>query len=251
MPTFEIICLAKSIKYGGTCIAGMKTDGSGWLRPVSNKKDGTLYPEHYTLDDGSEPQIFDIIRIPCVKPEPRYHQPENWLIKHNQLWENLGNPTLNQARQLLNPEIKKQSSSGELLGSLDEKISYEDLNKLTAQSSLALIKPNQIQWQIKRTNNYQNDKKFRTLFWLGENLYDLPITDPIWRDKLKYCEEGIYSCEEIIEELKLEGFEPDKFTLTISLGEPFKPSGQEKEFCYKLVAAVINVADVKKRFGWN
>jgi hypothetical protein len=35
MPTFEMICLAKSSKRGGICIAGLKTDGSGWLRPVS------------------------------------------------------------------------------------------------------------------------------------------------------------------------------------------------------------------------
>ncbi|WP_375474476.1 hypothetical protein [uncultured Nostoc sp.] len=250
MPTFEIICLAKSIKYGGTCIAGMKTDGSGWLRPVSNQKNGTLHPEHYTLDNGSEPKIFDIIRIPCVKPEPKCHQPENWLIKHNQLWENLGNPTLNQARQLLNPEIKKQFSSAELLGNLDKEISYEELNKSAAQSSLALVKPNQIKWQITR-HNYQNEKKFRAIFLLVENLYNLPITDPIWIDKLKYLEEGIYSCEEVIQKLELKDFEPDKFTLTISLGEPFQPLGQEKEFCYKLVAAVINVADIKKRFGWS
>lgn len=250
MPTFEIICLAKSIKHGGICIAGMKTDGSGWLRPVSNKRDGTLSREHYTLDDGSEPQIFDIIRIPCIKPEPRCHQPENWLIKHNQLWENLGNATLNQARQFLNPEIKKQSSCAELLGSLDKEISYDDLKKSPAKSSLALVKPNQLQWQIKTTGNYSKDKKFRSLFLLGESLYDLPITDPIWIDKLKHFEEGIYSCEEVIEELELQDFEPDQFTLTISLGEPFKPSGQEKEFCYKLVAAVINVADVKKRLEW-
>ncbi|MDB9362120.1 DUF488 domain-containing protein [Nodularia spumigena CS-588/02] len=63
-------------------------------------------------------------------------------------------------------------------------------------------------------------------------------------------EEGIYSCEEVIEELKLHQFEPDQFRLTISLSEPFIPSGQEKKFCYKLVAAVINVADVKQRLGW-
>ncbi|MCC5626392.1 hypothetical protein, partial [Nostoc sp. CHAB 5715] len=198
-----------------------------------------------------EPQIFDIIRVPCIKPEPRCHQPENWLIKHNQLWENLGNPTLNQARQFLNPEIKKQSSCAELLGSLDKEVSYEELKKSPLPSSLALVKPNQLQWQINSKGNYPNEKKFRSLFFLGEHLYDLPITDPIWIDKLKYFKEGIYSCEEVIEELELEDFEPDQFTLTISLGEPFQPLGQEKEFCYKLVAAVINVADVKKRFGWS
>jgi hypothetical protein len=62
---------------------------------------------------------------------------------------------------------------------------------------------------------------------------------------------GIYSCEEVIEKLNLENFEPDKFRLTISLSEPFQPSFQSEEiFCYKLVASVINVTDVAKRLGW-
>ncbi|KZL47629.1 dual OB domain-containing protein [Nodularia spumigena] len=245
MPIFEIICLAKSTKHGGICIAGLKTDGSGWLRPVSNKRDGTLYPEHYTLTNDSEPQLFDIIRIPCTKPEPKCHQPENWLIDSRKSWEVLGSLTLSQARRLLSPEIQRHSSP-ELLGTSDKQICYENLEKSPVQSSLALIKPEKVQWQVKTIDK----KKFRCLFSLSGNSYDLPITDSIWTDKLDYFEEGIYSCEEVIEELKLHQFEPDQFRLTISLSEPFIPSGQEKKFCYKLVAAVINVADVKQRLGW-
>ncbi|MDB9373752.1 dual OB domain-containing protein [Nodularia sphaerocarpa] len=247
MPIFEIICLAKSTKHGGICIAGLKTDGSGWLRPVSHKRDGTLYPEHYTLTNDSEPQLFDIIRISCTKPEPKCHQPENWLIDSRKSWEVLGSLTLSQARSLLIPEIQRHSSP-ELLGTSDKQIFYENLEKSSAQSSLALIKPDQIQWQVKK--KFHNEKKFRCLFFLSGSFYDLPITDPIWTDKLDYFEEGIYSCEEVIEELKLYNFEPDKFRLTISLSEPFIPFGQEKKSCYKLVAAVINVADVKQRLGW-
>jgi hypothetical protein len=63
MPAFEIICLANSTKYGGRCIAGLKTDGSGWLRPVSPRADGTLYPEHYMLDGNKEPELFDILEM--------------------------------------------------------------------------------------------------------------------------------------------------------------------------------------------
>lgn len=242
MPNFEIICLAKSTKHGGICIAGIKTDGSGWLRPVSNKKDGTLYPEHYTLEDGSEPELFDIIRIPCTKPEPKCHQPENWLIQPNKFWKFIGNCTLFQAQQLLNPEIKNNSFSPELLGNTESKIDYEELTKSAFQSSLALIKPRELQWQI---TSYQGQKKCRAIFTLGENLYDLPITDPIWKSLLSSLKEGTYECEEVIEKLDLQNFESDKFRLTISLGEPFEG------YCYKLVAAIINVADVKQRFGWS
>ncbi|WP_066379347.1 dual OB domain-containing protein [Anabaena sp. CA = ATCC 33047] len=248
MPIFEIICLAKSIKHGGICIAGLKTDGSGWLRPVSPKHDGTLYPEHYTFNNGHEPELFDIIRIPCLREDPKCHQPENWLIDSSKYWESVGSLTLSQARNLLSPEIQKYSDSPELLGNSEKQIPYEYLETSSAQSSLALVKPEIIQWVVK--TNYDNEKKFRCHFYLGVNRYDLPITDPIWIEKISFLKEGTYSCEEVIEKAELYNFEPDKFILTISLSEPFPPSGQEKLFCYKLVAAVINVADVKQRLRW-
>ncbi len=33
MPQFGIICLANSRKNGGHCVAGLRMDGGGWLRP--------------------------------------------------------------------------------------------------------------------------------------------------------------------------------------------------------------------------
>jgi hypothetical protein len=62
--------------------------------------------------------------------------------------------------------------------------------------------------------------------------------------------EGIYSCLQVIEELKIVNFDPDNFSLTISLGEPFIPTGYDKKYCYKLVAAVMNVQDIKTRLGF-
>lgn len=247
MQTFDIICLAKSTKHGGICIAGMKTDGSGWLRPVSNKSDGTLYPEHYTIRDGLEPHLFDIIRIPVMRHEPKFYQPENWVIVPNKSWEIIGTPAKNQIQQLLIPEIEKHSSAEELLGNLSHNFNYEDLKNVPVHSSLALIKPHKIEWKI---TSYDNNKKFKAIFLLNKTLYTLPITDPIWIAKLNSLEEGIYSCKEVIEKLNLENFEADKFRLTISLSEPYQPPGQEEKFCYKLVASVINVTDISQRLGW-
>ena len=77
MPTFEILCLANSKKHGGRCVAGLRTDGGGWVRPVADTEDGALFPEHYMLPDGSEPRIMDILRISPRECRPRPHQPEN------------------------------------------------------------------------------------------------------------------------------------------------------------------------------
>lgn len=250
MLTFDIICLAKSTKHGGICLAGIKTDGTGWLRPVSNKKDGTLYPEHYKDRNGREVQLFDVVRIPLIRHEQKCHQPENYLIHYSYKWQILGKPTLEQVRKLIKPEIQKNSAEPKLLGNFDKRIRYEDLQISPIRSSLTMINPEELKWEIKY--NSSNKKTCRCLFYLCSNFYDLPITDPIWIDKLGFLAAGIYSCEEVIEKLNLDNFESDKFRLTISLSEPFQPSFQSEEiFCYKLVASVINVADITKRLGWK
>ncbi|MBK1987424.1 hypothetical protein A0J48_007720 [Sphaerospermopsis aphanizomenoides BCCUSP55] len=249
MLSFDIICLAKSTKHGGICIAGIKTDGSGWLRPISNKRDGTLYPEHYTTRDGREPELFDIIRIPLIRHEPQCHHPENYLIHYSYKWQILGKASLEQVRKLIKPEIQINSSEPKLLGNFDKLIRYEDLEITPLKSSLTMINPEQLEWEIKY--NSHNKKTFRCLFSLCGNFYDLPITDPVWIEKMNSLEEGIYSCKDVIKKLDLVNFEPDKFRLTISLSEPFQPSLQtESEFCYKLVTSVINVTDISKRLGW-
>ncbi|MTJ52081.1 hypothetical protein FJR38_05035 [Anabaena sp. UHCC 0253] len=250
MQTFDIICLAKSTKHGGICLAGMKTDGTGWLRPVSNRINGTLYPEHYILRDGREVQLFDVIRIPFIRYEAKCHHPENWLIHYSDKWQILGKASLEQVRKLIKPEIENNSFEPKLLGNFDKRIRYEDLQVTPIKSSLTMIKPEKLKWEVKY--NSSNKKTFRCLFYLCDHFYDLPITDSMWINKLNYLEEGKYSCEEVIEKLNLENFEPDKFRLTISLSEPFQPSFQsEEEFCYKLVASVINVTDIAKRLGWK
>jgi hypothetical protein len=112
-----------------------------------------------------------------------------------------------------------------------------------------MINPEKLNWEIKYNSSHK--KTYRCLFYLCGNFYDLPITDPVWIDKLSFLEEGIYSCEKVIEKLNLNNFEPDQFRLTISLSEPFQPQFQSEEiFCYKLVASVINVTDIIKRLGW-
>ena len=42
MPHWEFICLANSRKLGGHCVAGIKTDGSGWVRPTGLPQDGLV-----------------------------------------------------------------------------------------------------------------------------------------------------------------------------------------------------------------
>jgi hypothetical protein len=248
MFTFEIICLAKSIKHRGACIAGLKTDGSGWLRPLSERENGTLFFQDYILDNGQDPKLFDIIRIQCIKPKVQYHQPENWIVNPRKMWQFVGHPTLEQARKLINPEVGKHYSFPKLLGDLDSKISDEYLRKIPIESSLALIKPNDIQWCLSTLPKKRN---FRAVFYFSGIVYDLPITDLVWNSKLDQLDDGIYSSKQVIDKLEMEHFDPNKFFFTISLSEPYSSKSYNQQFCYKLVAAVFNSSDVKKRFNFS
>jgi len=60
-------------------VAGLRTDGGGWIRPVSPTAEGTLSKEHYTLADGTEAGILDVIEVDVSKARPESHQPENGL----------------------------------------------------------------------------------------------------------------------------------------------------------------------------
>lgn len=247
MPTFEIICLANSKKYQGRCIAGLKTDVSGWLRPVSTLDTGTLNRQDYTLDNGQEPQLFDVIRVHCSQPRPKCNQPENWVLERKQ-WEFVGTPSLQQLQEIVNLEVSRNSSSV-LLGSQYSHIPYHELEEIPALASLALIQPQNLRWRIVR--NHRAEKRFRATFVLNGIEYDLPITDLLWQAKLDAFEEDTYTCQEVIDKLSLTNFNPKKFLLTISLSEPFIPKGAEQLFCYKLVAAITNASEVKKRLGFS
>lgn len=240
MPTFEIICLANSIKYGGRCIAGFKTDGSGWIRPVSPKIDGTLYPEHYQLSNGEEPQLFSLLKIEFRKHHPQCHQPENWVINERK-WQHRGFAKLEQLNHLLANEIY-QASHRQLLGNASDRWKWDDLQNHPISASLCLIRPKNLRWKI-FTSRYR--RKYRAIFTLHEVEYDLGVTDPSWMEIIEQLDDGEYPAHRVIEELNLENFDPERFLFTISLSGPFQPPGETCDFCFKLVATVINSKNVR------
>lgn len=245
MPVFEIICLANSDKKSGRCIAGLKTDGSGWLRPVSTKLDGTLYSDNYVLDTNCEPQLFDILQIECLEHRPECHQPENWVISQKR-WRFIGSPNRQKLIEILKPELDKNAASDGLFGNSSDKIDYKWLQQNPAQHSLAYVKPESIAWMVRE---YSGSKRYRAGFALNNIFYDLRITDPDWKSRMNNAALpiGDYSSTEVINRLNITDFTCGGFRLTVSLGEPFIPSGSDRQFCFKLIAAVINTASMTNR----
>lgn len=154
-------------------------------------------------------------------PHPQPHQPENWLID-NVPWQLISRPASYNAIDILQPHIE----SGPLLfGNTSDRVSFESLCQNPASSSLALIIPANLNWQV--TTSFTGKRQIRAQFSLSGALYNLVVTDPLWEKRLSSLKIGLHP-------LSAAGvLKDEKILFTISLGEP------HQGYCYKLVAAVI------------
>lgn len=79
----DIIVLTKSYKHGGFCVAGIDCNDGGWIRLISNdnETENAVPYDQLLLDDGTELQVFDVIRCNLIKQEGNLIQPENWFYE--------------------------------------------------------------------------------------------------------------------------------------------------------------------------
>jgi len=224
MPSVDLICLANSHKWNYRCVAGLRVDGSGWVRPVSNKEHGELPYSQYRLPDHSEPHLLDVIRVGLSHHRPSPHQPENWLVDGSE-WTLLERPAAAGHARVVAPAVFRGSV---LLGNTGRSVPQAQLRKRPARESLTLVEPADIRWRTE-FNTYELRNMPRVLFQLGDVAYDLPLTDPYYAGPLQRRDEGDYRSSDL-------GIPEDCTILfTISLGEPLEG------ICYKLVAAVVVV----------
>jgi hypothetical protein len=184
MPTFEILCLANSTKRGGSCIAGLRLDGGGWIRPVALTRHGQLFPAHYILQDGSCPQIFDRIRISFSERRASAHQPENWLIA-DRPWQLVRRGLSAESAPLLQSNL---TNGPALFEDFSRKILSDRFETAPALSSLSLIHPRNLRWRI--DHSPYNHHKPSAQFQLSGKSYCLPVTDPAWLDAFREMEPG-------------------------------------------------------------
>jgi len=220
MPLFDIICLANSTKLSGRCVAGLRTDGEGWMRPIAPGPTGELHDGQYTFADITEPALLDIVRIEVMERRPSPYQPENWLLG-SRIWELVQRPAPAEFAPLIASQLIRGPA---LLGNTAASVSLESFTANPAGASLALVAPSQIQWRVYPS---ENTKRVRVHFNLGASPYGLPVTDPKYVDRLKQFPIGLHQSAEI-------GIPPAaKLLFTVSLSEPFNGA------CYKLVAAIV------------
>lgn len=227
MPRETLLCLANSFKRGGRCIAGIRAGQGGWVRPVSDEKDGQLLPRHYVYESGDEPKIFDLFQADLDRPEPEPHQPENWRLGAGK-WKLLRRDRKDDILELVRSSLH---TDGVLFGTRTKVVDYQQACACPLHASLALVKPERLCFHH-TVEHYEQGPRTRMtgMFEVQGLRYTLPITDPIWTRKLGTMEHGTHSIEDF-------GLSARKILLTISLGDLYEATG----CCHKLIAAVIVV----------
>ncbi|MBI2857627.1 MAG: hypothetical protein HYX90_01005 [Chloroflexi bacterium] len=158
-------------------MAGLRMDGQGWLRPVSNTPDGTLSASQRALEANAEPALFDVIEVGLLQPRPEPHQPENWVIDGTP-WIQVQSLTPSQAMAFITPWIVL---GPELLGNSTDRVPYPD-PPAKFPNSLAVITPQSVIWHIITTT--KGKRQTRAKFSVGGRVYDLAVTDPVWETRL-------------------------------------------------------------------
>lgn len=204
----RIVCLANSTKERGRCLAGVEISTGLWVRPVSPSSHGQLTVNTLTVIDGNrrrEIQALDVIDISHLERRPEPGQPENHLMRSNQI------------------SIVSRAE----ISSLDKYVEHRDfllfgrtgmvsvIDAPQVESSLTLVRIENPEFRI----NPNNTRQLRARFTFADVQYDLPVTDASqWVDLVK---------------LNPAQYSIGTWYFTISLGVPFN------NYMYKLVACGI------------
>jgi hypothetical protein len=220
----DLICLANSRKWNGSCVAGLRADGGGWMRPVDGcAEHGELGRSQTRLPDGSYPRPLDLLRIPLSEAKPARTQPENWTISREQ-WALLGRPVAPALHRIVHSAI---ANDPDLLGNRTDRVPEKYFEEHPGAPSLALIAPETLHWWIGK--DAKEKRKLRAHFrWRGAG-YSLVVTDVEVERHTRDLPDGLHP-------FRAAGLPAaNRLYLLISLGEPLEG------VCYKLVAGVIAI----------
>ena len=218
----KIVCLANSIRPGGTCVAGREIVSEGnqeiiterWVRPISKGRGGGISLSQRKYNDDKEVQVLDIIEIPMIEPVPDGHQSENHLIDDSFPWKKTGKADWATLKTLVEPLngplwVNKDSTKG----GKNDIIKGDDVSDIS--SSLILIGPIDIRIMFSTTE--RGKRVVRADFHAAGHDYSIIVTDP----KVKAYSAKDFSLENAI--------------ICVSLAEKLEATGKTS----KLVATIF------------
>lgn len=221
-----IVCLANSRKPSGRCVAGREVVAHGagsWIRPVSARPGEEVSERERQCDDGTDPQLLDVIDVPLLQHRPHACQTENWLLDPSKRWRRIRRADWNHLLNYIeNPQALWINGSSTYHGAHDQ-IPQEAADRLPR--SLHLIHVPRVDLTVFAPSAaFGNpNRRVQARFLHSRVEYALRVTDPLIERRFLAGRDGRYSLGECC--------------LTISLSEPFETKGHS--FRYKLVAAII------------
>jgi hypothetical protein len=226
----RVVCLANSRKRSGRCVAGKELTADGdagpWMRPVSDRPSEEVSEHERQYQDGSDPQILDIIEIPLKTPAPKMYQSENWLLDPDHYWERVGRAQWKDLEALADEPEELWINTSSTYSGLRDRVSEAEAGKL--DGSLFLLHVEDLKLRVFAPGAAFDNPKRRVQadFEHRGVRYQLWVTDPVIERAYLAKPDGDYKIGECF--------------LTVSLGEPHKGD------CYKLVAAVITPERAKR-----
>jgi len=210
----QLLCLAKSWKNGGFCIAG-KDSNNQWIRTVTANPTNNAIFNH-----GDAIKPLDFFQATILNPAPQGHQTENCIIDESVFFKVLGHCDVYDLGNYVDRPADLWGTGTSSNYGVNDKII---IGERVVNNSLYLIKPDDTVI-VQMQNEYGTDK-LRISFNYNFEEYLLTTTDMGIQNYFR--QEGNRLKEGEIEEL-------DGVTyLTISLAEPLNGS------LYKVVAGVF------------
>ncbi|GHT21223.1 hypothetical protein AGMMS4957_09690 [Bacteroidia bacterium] len=178
MSKVRFVCLANSFKEGGRCLAGVVLDSNNvpifdngviqWIRPISKSFHGKI---DAALVENIN--LLDILEIDVLEyPNLDSYQSENAIFVEDSI-QVIGKYDKN--------SLAAFYDSNNLIFGNKGKAIHPD-NIASHKHSLMFIKTTDFEVFQKKYENNPNSK-IRLRFTYKENLYDLPVTDPVFLKK--------------------------------------------------------------------
>ena len=221
--TKRIVCLANSRKMAGRCVAGKELLSNGnsgaWIRPVSDRDDEEVSAYERRYENGSDPQLLDVIDIPIITAKPKNHQKENWLLDPHYYWEKTGRITWEELAKMADSDSPLWVNGHSTANGCNDRVPTMLAHVL--KDSLRLIKVGALDLVVSQPgiafNNFKRSIQGR-FSYQGDD-YWLRVTDPVYERQYLQHPNGNYSIGECY--------------LTVSLGENFQGN------YYKLIAGIM------------
>ena len=213
----RMICMANSWREHDRCVAGICYETGEWIRPVSSA--GGPIGDNDTIIDGRHIKPLDIVQMRLRQPSvtTRFEKENREIVDGN--WELLG--------QVGPEDVLPHCSQS-------HRVLHSD-GKAVEPAAMERLPPNKwVSLQLVHATNvvFKPDERKENR-WIAEFClhhlapqYRIGVTDPIATNRLNQGKEIGRKC-----------------LLTISLTEPIAfPQWNIPELCYKVVAAVIELA---------